>query len=274
MLALEQDGARIERHDIALADVRAHYLRLRRLDDGAELQGLAAQAHSTERETAAPASRWTQTGNAQRDNVVPAGIAARFDYALPAPLPVRAARIELANDNALAPLILSARDGDAWRELAHVTAFRLRSGDETIRNADVEWPASSRLREFRIDSRVPLAASPRLSLDVRPDRFVFLAEGDGPFVLAVGSARARHADYPLDVALANLRARLGKDWQPPLAQLGPGRDSGGAQALQPAPIESPLPWRRWLLWSVLVIAAAVVGGFALSLLRGAGKRDA
>jgi len=273
VLALEQDGARVERHDVALAGVRADYLRLRRLDDGAELQGLAAQSHSTERETAAPISHWTQAGSGQRDNAAPAGIAARFDYTLPAPLPVRAARIELADDNALAPLVLSARDGDGWRELAPVTAFRLRSGDETIRNADTEWPDASRLREFRIDSRVPLAASPRLSLDVRPDRFVFLAEGEGPYLLAVGSARARHADYPVDVALASLRARLGKDWQPPLAQLGSARESGGTHALQPTPIESPLPWRRWLLWSVLVVAAAVVGGFALSLLRGAEKRD-
>lgn len=274
VLALEQDGVRVERHDLALDSVHADYLRLRRLDDGAELQGLAAQSHSTERETAAPASHWTQTGNGQRDGAAPAGIAARFDYTLPAPLPVRAARIELANDNALAPLILSARDGDTWHELARVTAFRLRSGEETIRNADVEWPNASRLREFRIDSRVPLAAPPRLSLDVRPGRFVFLAEGDGPYVLAVGSARARHADYPVDIALASLRARLGKDWQPPLARLGAARESGGAHALQPTPVDSPLPWRRWLLWSVLVVAAAVVGGFALSLLRGAGKRDA
>lgn len=274
VLALEQDGARVERHDIALGNVRADYLRLRRLDDGAQLQGLAAQSHSTEREAAAPTSLWTQTGGGHRVATTPAGIAARFDYTLSAPLPVHAARIELANDNALAPLILSVRDGDTWRELAHVTAFRLRSGDETIHNADVEWPVTSRLREFRIDSRVPLAAPPKLSLDVRPDRFVFLAEGDGPFVLAVGSARARHADYPVNVALASLRARLGKDWQPPLAQLGFARESGGARALQPTPIESPLPWRRWLLWSVLVVAAAVVGGFALSLLRGAGKRDA
>lgn len=271
VLALEQDGAHVERHDIALTGVRADYLRLRRLDDGAELDGFAAHAHSTERAAVTPASLWMPTGVGQRDTAAPAGTTARFDYTLPAALPVRAARIELANDNALAPLTLSARDGDTWRELARITAFRLRSGDETIRNADTEWPGASRLREFRIDSRVPLAAPPQLSLDVRLDRFVFLAEGDGPYVLAVGSSRAHHADYPIDVALARLRARLGKDWQPPIAQLGPARESGGAVALQVPRVESPLPWRRWLLWGVLVAAATVVGGFALSLLRGASK---
>ena len=275
VLALEQGGARVERHDIALAHVRADYLRLRRLDDGDALDGLAAQAHSTDSAATAPTRTWLDAGAATREASPPAGIAARFAYTLPAALPVDSARIELANDNALAPLALSTRmTGDTWRELAQLTAFRLRSGEDTLRNADIDLTGATRLREFRIDARTPLAAQPRLWLDVRPDRFVFLAEGDGPYLLAVGSARARHADYPVDVALASLRARLGKDWQPPLAALGSARESGGIRALQPAPAETPLPWRRWLLWGVLVAAAALVGGFALSLLRNSAQRDA
>ncbi len=272
VLALEQDGTRLERHDIALGDVRANYLRLHRLDDGVELSGLTMQAHSIEHESSAPDNVWLQVGPGLRAAGAPASIAARFDYALSAALPVDAARIELANDNALAPLALSAHaHGDAWSELASVTAFRLRSGDDTIRNGDVEWSGGTRLREFRIDARVPLATPPRLTLRYRPDRFVFLAEGDGPYTLAVGSARARRADYPVDVALPSLRARLGKDWQPPAAQLGVARESGGAQVLQAVAIGAPSPWRRWLLWGVLVVAAGMVGGFALSLLRSAGS---
>jgi len=272
VLALEQDGARLERHDIALGGVRASYLRLHRIDDGVELGGLTVRSHSIERESSAPARVWLEAGAGIRDAGAPTAIAARFDYVLPAALPVDSARIELANDNALAPLTLLARmPGSAWNELASVTAFRLRSGDEAIRNGDIEWTGSTRLREFRLETRVLLAAPPRLTLRYRPDRFVFLAEGHGPYTLAVGSAHARHADYPVDVALASLRARLGKDWQPPAAQLGVARESGGMQALHPVAIAAPSPWRRWLLWGVLVVAATVVGGFALSLLRRAGS---
>ncbi|GAA0718949.1 DUF3999 domain-containing protein [Dokdonella soli] len=271
VLALEQAGARLERHDIVLGGVRAKYLRLHRLDDGADLSGLGAQAHSVERGHAAPARGWLDAAlvATPADVELPAGVA-RFDYALASALPIHAARIELANDNALAPLTLSARmpgsPGREWSDLARVTAFRLRSGDETIRNSDIDLTSTPRLREFRIESRVPLAAAPRLALGYRPDSFVFLAEGDGPWTLAVGSARVRRADYPVDAALAGLRAKSGKDWQPPLAKLGAARESAGAIALKPPP--APTPWRRWLLWSVLVAGAAVVGGFAISLLRG------
>ncbi len=271
VLALEQDGARLEHRDIALGNVRTKYLRLRRLDDGVAMIRLAARAVSIDPERAAPL-RWL---DAALISATPAAAPAigvtRFRYALPAALPARAARIELANANALAALTLSARVGGSaateWIPLAEVTAFRLRSGDQTVRNSDVALAPTSRLREFRIETRVALSAPPRLGIAYRPDEIVFLAEGDGPYRLAVGSARARRADYPMDAALASLRASLGRDWRPPLATLGTAIESAGSAALQPPP--SPTPWRRWLLWGVLVAAAALVGGFALSLLRNA-----
>ncbi|MFT4247186.1 MAG: DUF3999 family protein, partial [Pseudomonas sp.] len=43
----------------------------------------------------------------------------------------------------------------------------------------------------------------------------------------------------------------------------PARELAGAQALQPA-----RDWKTWLLWGLLVLGALVIGGFALSLLRG------
>jgi cytochrome c-type biogenesis protein CcmH/NrfF len=40
----------------------------------------------------------------------------------------------------------------------------------------------------------------------------------------------------------------------------------GEHALTPA--APPPDWKTWLLWAVLVGAAALIGGLALSLLRG------
>lgn len=276
VLVLEQDGVRLERHEIALGGVRAKYLRLHRLDDGAALGGLGAQARSVERGRMAPMRGWLDATLAAAPAKIeaPAGMA-RFDYTLASALPIDVARIELVNDNALAPLALSARmpgrSGDTWSELGRINAFRLRSGDETIRNSDVTLTGAARLREFRIESRVPLVTAPRLALGYHPASFVFLAEGDGPYTLAVGSTRARRADYPVDAALAGLRAKSGKDWQPALAHLGAAKESGGTAVLKPVP--APTPWRRWLLWGVLIGAAAVVGGFALSLLRDARRGE-
>ena len=96
---------------------------------------------------------------------------------------------------------------------------------------------------------------------------MFLAEGNAPYVLAAGSRSARRPDYPIEPALASLRATLGKDWQPPVAKLGVAQASGWRCALRTPPL--PLPWRRWLLWAILVGGALLIAGLALSLLRGA-----
>ena len=272
VLMLEQQGARLERRDIALGGVRAKYLRLRRLDDGAAIAGLGVEARSVERGREAPPRVWIAAASkpASADATMPA-VAARFEYALPASLPIEAARVELANDNALAQLSVLARASDAasapWLHVAALTAFRLRQGDEPLHNGDVDVRAGQRLGEFRIESATTIAEAPRLTLAYRPDSFVFLAEGSGPYLLAAGSASARRPDYPIEPALASLRASLGKDWQPPLASLGAAQASGGEAALHgPAP---PLPWRRWVLWVILVGGAALIVGFSLSLLRGA-----
>jgi uncharacterized protein DUF3999 len=276
VLALEQGGAKLERRDIALGGVRAKYLRLRRLDDGTAMNGLAVEARSIERGRAAPSRVWIDASPAPVQTEPNATTrAARYDYTLVAPLPVETARVELRNDNALAEIELLGRAAGTttapWLPVAHLTAFRLRQGDEPLRNGDVDLAAGRRLGEFRIESATTIAEAPKLAFAYRPDAFVFLAEGSGPFVLGAGSASARRPDYPVEPALASLRATLGKDWQPPSTSLGAPKASGGEAVLHAAP--APLPWRRWVLWAVLVGGAALIAAFSLSLLRGAKRGE-
>jgi len=275
VLALEQGGARLERRDIALGSVKAKYLRLRRLDDGIAIEGLGVEAHSVERGRAAPSRIWIDASSAPPQADANAPKAARYDYALVAALPVETARIELRNDNALAEIELLGRAVDTtttpWQRVARLTAFRLRQGNEPLRNGDIELTAARRLRDFRIESATTIAEAPKLVLAYRPDAFVFLAEGSGPFSLAAGSLGARRPDYPVEPALASLRATLGSDWQPPLAALGASKASAGDAALRAPP--EPLPWRRWLLWGVLIAGAALIAALSLSLLRGTKPRE-
>jgi hypothetical protein len=272
VLRLVQDGAKLERRDVALGGVRAKYLRLRRLDDGPQLEGLAVEAISIERGSTTPPRVWIDAAYEQTlpEAAKRAGITT-FEYKLPAPLPVETARIELANDNALAAVglqgLAAAAPGQPWVELGNQTAFRLRQGDETLRNDDMGMRTNARYDRFRIEAPETLAAPPHLSFAYRSDSVVFLAEGSGPFLLAAGSAHARHPFYPIDLALASIRSKAGKDWQPPLAKLGAAKASAGDAALKVAP--PPVPWRRWLLWAILVAGAALIAGLAISLLRGA-----
>ncbi len=273
IVLLEQDGARIERRRIALDGTRANFLRLRRLDAGSELADLSATGIRGWREHGErDPLQWTAADLvAARDG---AGTSAnRHDYRLPAELPIEALRVELGNDNALASLVLSTpaitgMGPSRWNERARFVAFRLRQGDVSIDNAEIALDPVVRSRELRLDAASAVAVPPRVAAGWRAERLLFLAEGRAPFVLAVGHARERRAATPLNAATAALRARFGADWQPPLATLGPASEAAGMAALsEPPPAHA---WRRWLLWGVLVGAAALIAGLALKLLRGQG----
>ena len=62
-----------------------------------------------------------------------------------------------------------------------------------------------------------------------------------------------------------IRTQRGAQWEPATAALGPSIELAGAAALTPPPAERD--WKAWLLWGVLLAGAALVAGFAVSLLR-------
>lgn len=97
---------------------------------------------------------------------------------------------------------------------------------------------------------------------------MFLAQGQPPYALVAGSARAQRTDAPLGAMLQALRRERGARWQPAQARLAAqAQPLAGDAALQPA--AAPRDWKRWLLWGLLVGGALLVGGFAVSLLRSA-----
>jgi hypothetical protein len=282
VLRLTQSGNRLDRHDVALNNASAAYLRLRRLDDGAELPALTARLRTVTSSVAGPARHWleaTAAGSEKRRFDSGFGRAdgtqiVAWRYQLPAPLAIDAVRLELADDNSLARVVVLSRQrpGDedpmAWVQRASLVAFRLRQDDAVIGNDELPASTARRARDWRIESATPLEHAPKLALGYQPDRFVFLAQGEAPYRLVAGSAAARRGDYPVDAALASLRASHGSDWQPPLAALGARATLKGDSVRVAAVVEKPRDWKSWLLWAVLVGAAALIGGLALSLLRG------
>jgi len=280
VLHLIQGGNVLDRHEIALNGTRAQYLRLHRLDDGTPLPPFSARVRSAASTAERPALQWltaTSSGADVRrmDPLLPAGDGQRtvaFRYELPAMLTIEAIRVALVDDNSLAHVhVLSRRRAgdqlDAWQLRADFVAFRLHQGDAVISNDDYTAISGPRARDWRVEFATPVEHPPALSLAYHPDRFVFLAQGAGPYRLIAGSGRARRGDYPIDAALASLRASQGSNWQPPLATLGARTTLRGDAALIVAAPVVQRDWRTWILWAVLVGAAALVAGLALSLLR-------
>ena len=269
VLAMQQNGNSLSRRQVALGGAHVKFLQLRRLDNGAPLPNLHVRARTlSPASLIQPARVWVDAHTQPPGDAHMPG----FRYQLPAPLAIEALKLELVSDNSLARVQVRSRvrageDANAWQTRAEFTAFRLRQDDSVATNDEIFVAPSGRAQDWRVDAATPLDAAPTLRVAFRPDRFVFLAQGPGPYRLVAGSVRTKRGDYPVDAAVAQLRAKSRADWQPPLATLGPRTTLQGAAAYTPAPAEIHRDWKTWSLWAVLVGAVVLIGVMALSLLR-------
>ena len=269
---IKQDGNDLTRNEVPLDGARHNYLMLTRLDGAGALPGLKVDVISPVN-VQQPARHWL-TANSDGIDPAPPQKSSHtfFRYHLDAPISIDAVNVQLADDNSVAHATVWSKSifatGTAWNNnIGSIVAFRLRQGDALLVNDSKQGSASPRSREWSVELDAQTTHAPTLELGYIPDRFVFLAQGAGPFRLIAGSATTRHGDAPVDVALGQLRASAGNDWTPPLATLGARSDLQGEKALAAEPPPAPQHWKTWLLWSVLVVAAAIVGSLALTLLR-------
>lgn len=267
VLSLHRGGAVLQRRDIALPTTSLRYLRLRQLD-GDPIAGLQVTARRTRAGMSSPQWRRLRAEfvDSGRDEI---GKDHVYRYRLPAKLPVGRIDVTLGADNGTAEVIVDAQGGapgsEVWTPMGRTLLFRLQQAGVRIDNEDYVLTAPYAAREWRLRSPIELTPSPSVEVAYLPDRFVFLAQGRGPYALIAGSRSARRTSLPVEQALAPLRTRLGKDWTPPVATLGARSAAAGTAAY--AKQTTPADWRGWLLWAFLIVGAAIVGGFAMSLLR-------
>jgi hypothetical protein len=61
-----------------------------------------------------------------------------------------------------------------------------------------------------------------------------------------------------------VRAKFGRDWQPPAAVLGSMQTAGGDAALS---AYDPAAKKTWALWAILLVAAVAIIAMVLRLLK-------
>ncbi|WP_043775438.1 DUF3999 domain-containing protein [Desulfomicrobium escambiense] len=196
------------------------------------------------------------TGQAVRRFVPLAGAVVEsgtYEYALPAGLPVDL--LDLGGDeDSVVGVEVFTPSGDGWRSAARGTLFRL-----TVDGQRLAGPGLP-LRGTLPRLRVAMQGTPEpLRAGWLPHELVFMAQGAGPYTLAVGNPGVQPGKDLLAPMLAGGRA----DAPMGRAVLGEWRSLGGEGRLKP-----PLEYTKIALWAVLGLGVALLGAMAWHLARG------
>ena len=267
---LEYNGARIDKRRIDLTGFRDRYLRLVwREPATAPKLNKAELEQSSSRYLAAPLAWSSPMSAVAGDADLKPG---EFRYRLAQPLPIARLRIELPPGNQLLPLevLVPGRDRRYWRSLASTVVYRITSNGREWSNDEIslaQWP----IREFvlRLDPRLnPLPQGPRVAFALQPAQIIFLARGEGPYLLAVGNKEAKDAA----LAPATLVPGFGTSGSPDIADASVAKDATESSLPSATPAASnttahQTSWKKFALWGVLVLSVFGMAAMAWQLLR-------
>lgn len=271
---LAYGGGQVVARRIPLPEKTLPYLRLDCLDsrEPMRLQEVIALAG-----TPAEAGQWQWvglTGTVAKGEKGEPAIA----YRLPARVTVTALRLGFPAANSLLRATIESRPtvDSPWRQVARADFYRLDLEGATLTNPLVDCPPVSdtewRLRVIADNAGLldGNGSLPQLELGWRPHQVLFLGRGQGPYTLAVGSAKATGGGaVQNDLVLAALRDSRAETR---LRRIDPGplHPLAGDRALQPG--SSAFPWQKLLLWTVLIGGVALLALMTRTILREMGSK--
>ena len=153
------------------------------------------------------------------------------------------------------------RERSFWQSLAQTVVYRLNSPEGEIRSPEIvlNSHSESQLR-LAFDARgggignVP----PTLQVGFVPQQLVFLARGEGPFVLAWGAAKVENAALPVTTLVPGYGADKKLAASPATLQAGQSMTPAVATAAVATASEIPQETRKALLWSCLLYTSRCV----------------
>ena len=190
-----------------------------------------------------------------------------YGFDLGAHIPVDRVRVALPQVNTLAQAHLfsrSAIDGP-WQSVADATLYRLISGGREIHSADLLTATrSDRYWLLRVEEKGGGLGqgAPVMHAGWLPRPLLFVARGSGPFRLAYGAANVAPAETAIENLLPDGGATTIKIKS---AEVGAPLPLGGVARLTPAAPQ--FPWKKYLLWGVLVSGVGLLGWMAYRLLK-------
>lgn len=188
-------------------------------------------------------------------------------------LPVNSAQVRFSQINSMARLSLSSRSDEEseWRVRCDQLFFNLDLNGEAVQNEPCIFPPSPdqfwRLTILEDGAGLGEAANGlQFQLGWTPSELFFVGRGNPPYLLAFGSGKLTQVENKVDSQMV-LQAidKASVDQSTSMARIGNRIELGGELALQPAP--SRPPWKKWLLWSVLVLGVGLLALMARSLVK-------
>nr|WP_256562618.1 MULTISPECIES: DUF3999 domain-containing protein [unclassified Pseudomonas] len=255
---------RVEQHEVALPGARARYLRLLWQSPQAAPMLTSARLQSATAGSVVQPLSWSEplAGTASAPG--------EYTWQLPMGLNVERLEVALNQANSLAPVTLAGRRDSSlpWRTLNSGLLYRLsQNGQEVVQNQLALPGQVVQQLKLTVDERGGgLGAQvPSVRYAVGAAQLVFLARGDGPYTLALGSATAKAASLPLSTLIPGYSPQR-------LASLGHAQVEGAARLTPPstlsvAPRAGETDWKTFGLWAVLLLSVLFLGAMAFSLLR-------
>jgi len=186
-----------------------------------------------------------------------------FTAAYPSKVPATALRVIPAAAHSVITGQLYAAWGDSAERRLIQRDFRQHniSADE-VRASD---PIRLQRRDYHslsLTSDTGLSAAPAIELIYPQYQLLFLGDGNPPYRLAWGNYQSAGASSDLGSILQVSLQQAQRDAAP--VTLGAVEEAGGPARLAAA---VTLPWKKWLLWTLLVLAVIVTAGMARRLYR-------
>ncbi len=275
LVDLQHGGQRVEKRTVPLAYKPQKYVQLTWQGSGLPLR-LTHITSLSQIIQALQRRQWADLGNGVVNSV---GKELTVQYETSARLPVGSMQMIFQDRNTLARVALESRanDKDPWRTRCEQVFFSLSLAASEVRNepctfaptADRFWRALVREDGAGIGAR---RQAPILQLGWTPSELVFVARGAPPFLLAFGSAKLEHQDgKTAGEMILQAAGTAPRNQVVGPARLGKRIELGGEKALQPLP--PPQPWRKWLLWTILILGVGLLAGMVRSLVKEMNKRE-
>ncbi len=185
--------------------------------------------------------------------------------------PTSSVQIRFSEINSIAGLSIQSRPtlDTAWSIRCEQDFYDLSVKGETIHNEPCEFPSTADplWRVMIQKDGAGLRSGNRavtLQLGWQPSELLFIGRGTPPYLLAFGSGKLAEEDQ--DFAAGMLLKAIQTESPTPvigLAKIGKRVSLGGDLALR-SPVK-PTPWKKWLLWAVLVLGVGLLALMTRSL---------